>query len=109
MKFSSGCVSFREFFFFAPSLMFVHRQSDFVYMVPPFLAYYGVIFQNATVLFEAYNQIKLYRSYLLDTTSNNLWRHVLLGEGPEDQGHWSTGRFHSSIRFSYRQPPTNAF
>jgi len=34
-------------------------------MVPPFLAYYGIIFQNASVLYEAYNQIKLYRSYLM--------------------------------------------
>jgi hypothetical protein len=39
---------------------------------PPFLAYYGVIFQNATILFEAFNQIRLYRSYLLDTSWNNL-------------------------------------
>ena len=68
-------------------------QSDSVYMAPPLLAYYGVIFQNATILFEAYNQIKLYRSYLLDTASNNLWRHVLLGGGVEDEGRWSTGAF----------------
>ena len=66
-------------------------QSDSVYMVPPFLAYYGVIFQNATIVFQAYNQIRLYRSYLLDSSANNLWRHVLLGAGMEDQGHWSTG------------------
>jgi hypothetical protein len=42
-------------------------------MVPLFLTYDGVIFQNATVLFEAFYQIKLICSYLLDTTSNNLW------------------------------------
>jgi rhamnogalacturonyl hydrolase YesR len=65
-------------------------------MVPPFLAYYGVIFQNATILFEAFNQIRLYRSYLLDTSSNNLWRHVLLGGGTKDQGHLSTGMFYHS-------------
>ena len=65
-------------------------------MVPPFPAYYGVIFQTATILFEAFNQIPLYRSYLLDTSSNNLWRHVLLGGGTENQGHWSTGTSYHS-------------
>ncbi|KIM78044.1 hypothetical protein PILCRDRAFT_824760 [Piloderma croceum F 1598] len=69
----------------------VQLWSDSVYMVPPYLAYYGVIFQNATILFQAYNQIRLYRSYLLDSSANNLWRHILLGAGAEDQGHWSTG------------------
>ena len=74
------------------------RQSDSVSMVPPFLAYYGIIFQNATVLFSAYNQIRLYRSYLLDSTANGLWRHILLGGAGEDQGHWSTGNvFISSV------------
>jgi hypothetical protein len=71
--------------------MLLDRKSDFVYMVPPFLAYYGVIFRDVTVLFKAYYQIKLYRSYLMDTTSNGLWGHVLLGGGAECQGHWSTG------------------
>lgn len=80
-------------------------QSDSVYMVPPFLAYYGVIFQNATIVFQAYNQIRLYRSYLLDSSANNLWRHVLLGAGMEDQGHWSTGMSpHPSVRGMTTQP-----
>jgi hypothetical protein len=83
--------------FLPPVLSAVHDaddsapQSDAVYMVPPFLAYYGVIFQNTSVLVEAYNQVKLYRSYLLDTSKNNLWRHRLLGSGVNDEGHWSTG------------------
>ena len=59
-------------------------------MVPPFLAYYGVMTGNLTLLEDAYNQIKLYRSYLLDTSANNLWRHIVLGNGT-DPGHWSTG------------------
>jgi Glycosyl Hydrolase Family 88 len=80
-------------------------QSDSVYMVPPFLAYYGVIFQNATIVFQAYNQIRLYRSYLLDSSANNLWRHVLLGAGMEDQGHWSTGMSPPpSVRRTATQP-----
>ncbi|KAG5733865.1 hypothetical protein E4T56_gene9199, partial [Termitomyces sp. T112] len=69
----------------------VQLWSDFVYMVPPFLAYYGMITQNRTLLLEAYNQISLYRSYLRDTSANNLWKHVLLGSSQNDEGHWSTG------------------
>ncbi|KAF5378135.1 hypothetical protein D9615_007521 [Tricholomella constricta] len=69
----------------------VQLWSDFVYMVPPFLAYYGVITQNRTLLISAYDQIKFYRSYLRDTSANNLWKHVLLGTSGNDEGHWSTG------------------
>ncbi|EPQ53342.1 hypothetical protein GLOTRDRAFT_117313 [Gloeophyllum trabeum ATCC 11539] len=64
--------------------------SDSVYMVPPFLAYYGVTTGNRSMLEEAYTQCKLYRSYLRDTSANNLWKHVLMGSGT-DEGHWSTG------------------
>ena len=59
-------------------------------MVPPFLAYYGVMTQNQSLVAEAYNQIKLYRSYLLDPDAGNLWRHIELGTRVDD-GHWSTG------------------
>ena len=61
-----------------------------MYMVPPFLAYYGVIAQNRTLLEESYTQIKLYRSYLRDPTVN-IWKHVLLGTSGNDDGYWSTG------------------
>ncbi|KAG2113578.1 Six-hairpin glycosidase-like protein [Suillus discolor] len=64
--------------------------SDSVYMVPPFLAYYGVLTQNQTILGEAYTQIRLYRKYLRDTAAGNLWKHIQLGQGVDD-GHWSTG------------------
>ncbi|KAK0501901.1 Six-hairpin glycosidase-like protein [Armillaria luteobubalina] len=57
--------------------------SDFVYMVPPFLAYYGVLTENETLVSEANN--------LLDTNASNLWRHVVLGSSGTDSGHWSTG------------------
>lgn len=64
-----------------------------MYMVPPFLAYYGAITANQTLLQDAYNQISLYRGYLRDTNSsaNNLWKHVVMGASGEDLGHWSTG------------------
>ncbi|KAG6852328.1 hypothetical protein C0991_000827 [Blastosporella zonata] len=68
----------------------VQLWSDFVYMVPPFLAYYGMVTENRTLLLEAYNQIALYRSYLRDTSANGLWKHVLLGTSGNDEGHWST-------------------
>lgn len=63
-----------------------------MYMVPPFLAYYGMLSRNRTLLLEGYNQIKLYRSYLRDPAANNLWKHVLLGSSGIDEGHWSTGK-----------------
>ncbi|PBK87155.1 Six-hairpin glycosidase [Armillaria gallica] len=65
--------------------------SDFVYMVPPFLAYYGVLTENETLVSEAYNQIRVYRNNLRDTNANNLWQHVVLGSSGTDPGHWSTG------------------
>jgi Glycosyl Hydrolase Family 88 len=68
-------------------------RSDFVYMVPPFLAYYGVVTRDRSKLVDAYNQIRLYRNYLRDTNASNLWKHVLLGSSGIDDGHWSTGAF----------------
>ncbi|KAG1824531.1 Six-hairpin glycosidase-like protein [Suillus subaureus] len=65
--------------------------SDSVYMVPPFLAYYGVLTQNKTILTEAYTQIRLYRKYLQDAAAGNLWKHIQLGQAGNDDGHWSTG------------------
>ena len=69
----------------------VQLWSDFVYMVPPFLAYYGVITNNQSLVGEAYNQIKLYRQYMRDENANGLWKHVVLGSW-NDEGHWSTGK-----------------
>ncbi|BGP28137.1 glycosyl hydrolase, family 88 [Rhodotorula toruloides] len=62
--------------------------ADFISMVPPFLAYYGVVKQDRSLLLEAYNQIKLYRSYL--RTSSGSWKHVVQGDFT-DSGLWSTG------------------
>lgn len=57
-------------------------------MVPPFLAYYGVLTRNESLLLEAYNQIRIYRDELADGTG--MWQHVRHGSW-EDKGHWSTG------------------
>jgi rhamnogalacturonyl hydrolase YesR len=71
-------------------------RSDFVYMVPPFLAYYGTITNDTSILSEAYNQIKLYRNYLMDPDADGMWRHIVLGSIlPQDPGHWSTGKWSS--------------
>ncbi|KAI3614913.1 glycoside hydrolase family 105 protein [Moniliophthora roreri] len=70
----------------------VQLWSDFMYMVPPFLAYYGVQTQNESLISDAYNQIKLYRDELRDTKANNLWKHIVAPNGgSSDSGHWSTG------------------
>ncbi|KAH9059660.1 glycoside hydrolase family 105 protein [Lactarius vividus] len=69
----------------------VQLWSDSVYMVPPFLAYYGMTTGNQSMLQEAYNQVKLYRSYLSDTSAGGLWKHIVLGVNGTDPGHWSTG------------------
>ncbi|CEL53344.1 hypothetical protein RSOLAG1IB_06311 [Rhizoctonia solani AG-1 IB] len=78
----------------APNGAISHRAdeaqlwSDFIYMVPPFLAYYGVLTDNQTLVEESYNQIKLYRDILADDTG--MWQHIRLGSF-EDRGYWSTG------------------
>ena len=69
---------------------FFLSRSDFIYMVPPFLAYYGVMTRNRTLLGEAYTQVMLYRNYLRDPTES-MWRHILLGVSGNDEGFWSTG------------------
>lgn len=73
--------------------------SDFVYMVPPFLASYGAATGNMTVARMAWEQVKLYRQYLKSNSTkttdsgqstNGLWQHMALGGGP-DENFWSTG------------------
>ncbi|KIP05068.1 hypothetical protein PHLGIDRAFT_31058 [Phlebiopsis gigantea 11061_1 CR5-6] len=73
--------------------------ADFVYMVPPFLAFYGTATGNETVARMAWEQVKLYRQYLksnnTQTTDSGqstvgLWQHMALGSGA-DEGFWSTG------------------
>ena len=56
---------------------------------PPFLAYYGVLSANTSLIQEAYDQIRLYRSYL-QPNGTGLWSHILLSSTP-DYGQWMTG------------------
>ncbi|PFH52600.1 hypothetical protein AMATHDRAFT_189281 [Amanita thiersii Skay4041] len=74
-----------------------HRASetqlwaDFVYMVPPFIAYYGALQQGTEgteLLQVAYDQCRLYRQALRD--KSGLWKHITLGNW-QDNSHWATG------------------
>ncbi|KAI1793356.1 glycosyl hydrolase family 88-domain-containing protein [Ganoderma leucocontextum] len=67
----------------------VQLWSDFVYMVPPFLAYYGVLNQNQSLLQAAYDQCRLYRQALVDDDAGGMWRHIT--GNSTDNGHWTTG------------------
>ncbi|KZV68803.1 Six-hairpin glycosidase [Peniophora sp. CONT] len=67
----------------------VQLWSDFVYMAPPFLAYYGALQNDYSLVKEAYNQCWLYRDALRDVNTG-LWRHVALGDW-QDNNLWATG------------------
>lgn len=70
----------------------VQFWADYMYMVPPFLAYYGALEggENGTaLLLEAYDQCKSYRAVLFDEDVS-LWEHILLGSWKLTQ-HWGTG------------------
>ncbi|KAJ4355270.1 hypothetical protein N0V95_003100 [Ascochyta clinopodiicola] len=62
--------------------------SDFIYMVPPMLAYQAVATRDQNLLREAVNQISLYRDVLQDKNTG-LWRHI--AGSRTDAGTWSTG------------------
>ncbi|KAF7345453.1 Unsaturated rhamnogalacturonyl hydrolase YesR [Mycena venus] len=63
--------------------------ADFMYMAPPFMAFYAADSGNATLLRDTYKQCGLYRD-VLQSNGKGLWKHIV---GPEaaDPGHWSTG------------------
>ncbi|KAF8916804.1 glycoside hydrolase family 105 protein [Mucidula mucida] len=65
--------------------------ADFVYMAPPFIAYYGSLEGGSgeiSLIQTAYDQISLYRDVLRD--DSGLWQHILLGSW-SDTTHWGTG------------------
>ncbi|KAF2467425.1 Six-hairpin glycosidase [Lindgomyces ingoldianus] len=79
-RWSNGAISHREAY---PELW-----ADFIYMVPPFLAYYGVASNDVGLLKAAANQCKLYRDVLV--TNSGLWLHIV-GNHTKDLALWSTG------------------
>ncbi|WFD33976.1 hypothetical protein MCUN1_000804 [Malassezia cuniculi] len=56
----------------------VQAWSDTTYMMPPFLAQYGLMTNNRSLLVEAYDQIRLYRNLLSfrNGTEQDLWGHI---------------------------------
>jgi hypothetical protein len=65
----------------------------------PFIAAYGAVTSNQTLLMEAYTQCKLYRNALLQPgPTGPLWAHIALDDGSfSDPGLWATG---SSLPFT---------
>lgn len=59
-------------------------------MVPPSLAFAGVVLNNQTLVSIAHEQCRLYREGMRDQSSG-LWAHILLGEGVSDPNRWLTG------------------
>ncbi|KZV92808.1 Six-hairpin glycosidase [Exidia glandulosa HHB12029] len=66
--------------------------ADFISMAPPFIAYYGALNGDKSLLSNAYEQCKGYRTILQDEETNDtdLWRHILRGTW-NDTGLWLTG------------------
>lgn len=65
----------------------VQLWADFMYMVPPSLAYYGVNHKNESMVEMAIEQTLLYQDAL---STDEGWRHIVLGEW-QDIGLWATG------------------
>ncbi|KAF8871057.1 hypothetical protein CPB84DRAFT_1855203 [Gymnopilus junonius] len=67
--------------------------ADFMYMAPPFLAYYAADQENLSLLQETVHQCTLYRQVLKANRTdsmNGLWMHII-GPQNQDTGFWSTG------------------
>ncbi|KZT41164.1 Six-hairpin glycosidase [Sistotremastrum suecicum HHB10207 ss-3] len=70
----------------------VQLWADFIYMAPPFIAYFGVLQggdDELGLLQEAYTQCSLYRDNLQDPETK-LWQHIGLGDW-QDPTLWATG------------------
>ncbi|KAF5383015.1 hypothetical protein D9615_004857 [Tricholomella constricta] len=67
--------------------------ADFVYMAPPFLAYYAADSSNETLLRESVEQCRYYREVLQANTTmpyKGVWERII-GPKSQDAGLWSTG------------------
>jgi hypothetical protein len=79
-RLSNGAISHRE--------KVAEAWSDFVYMVPPFIAYYAMAKGDPDALDAAVEQCILYKKILQG--DDGLWHHII-GPETEDLGIWSTG------------------
>lgn len=91
---TNGAISHRE--------ANVELWADFIYMVPPMLAYWAVQTDNVTLLNAAIQQCNLYRDALGVSVKTagaasldvgvELWQHIIgPPDGNNDNGIWSTG------------------
>ncbi|KAF2647644.1 Six-hairpin glycosidase [Lophiostoma macrostomum CBS 122681] len=81
-RWSNGAISQRE--------AYPEPWADFIYMAPPFLAYYAISTSDVELLKEAANQCKLYSDIL--QTDSGLWLHIVGSEDhTNDRALWSTG------------------
>ncbi|KAG7441253.1 uncharacterized protein BT62DRAFT_956103 [Guyanagaster necrorhizus] len=69
--------------------------NDFIYMAPPFIAYYAADTFNISLLHESYKQCGYYREVLQATNISSesydgVWMHII-GPQSQDAGLWSTG------------------
>ncbi|KAF2722629.1 hypothetical protein K431DRAFT_319569 [Polychaeton citri CBS 116435] len=86
-KWANGAISHRE--------AYAELWADFIYMGPPFLAYYAVATDNTTLIEYVAEQCDLYREVLQPQVAGNApsagaWRHII-GPVNQDLGIWSTG------------------
>ncbi|OCK84706.1 hypothetical protein K432DRAFT_432094 [Lepidopterella palustris CBS 459.81] len=79
-RWPNGAISQRE--------AYAELWADFIYMAPPFLAYYAVATANVTLLKEAARQCIEYHDVL--STPLGPWHHIV-GPKSQDLGLWSTG------------------
>jgi rhamnogalacturonyl hydrolase YesR len=83
-KYTNGAISHRDAY---PSLW-----ADFIYMVPPALAYYGIFTEDLDMVKESVQQCELYCEVL--GTKKGFWRHIANAQGAgsvkSDDGAWCT-------------------
>ncbi|KAJ7283414.1 hypothetical protein C8J57DRAFT_1447551 [Mycena rebaudengoi] len=78
-RFPNGAISHR--------VTVAELWADFIYMVPPSLAYFAADTQNLNLLHESYLQCGLYRDIL--QRDGGAWEHII-GPQNQDTGLWST-------------------
>ena len=71
-----------------------NNRADGVFMGPPFLAYYGAVKKNQSLIQMAYDNCRLYRDALLiDGPTGKLWAHIYDDTNKQwsDEGIWASG------------------
>lgn len=86
-RWPNGAISHRE--------AYAELWSDFIYMAPPFMAYFATSINSTEALLQAAQQCLLYREVLkpnvsAETVSAGAWQHII-GPHTADPGLWSTG------------------